>query len=110
MAAAQHNGERRFRAFARPQGYPDLRLPGGVVEIHERPAHGPQKLRVLGRAEAEQLHAELGAALRAFDLARDIARDVAAEIGDRPRAYTGPDPIRGQTLADVDAIERGEAA
>lgn len=95
--------DRQFITFARPQGYPDLGLSGQLVEVHERPAHGSPKLRVLSRAEAAQLHAELGQALRAFDLARDLAGVIAAEIGDRPRAYTGPYPIRGMTLADVDA-------
>lgn len=102
MATVSDTGGRRFAAFARPQGYPDLGLPGAVVEIHERPDHGAMKLRVLTRPEAAQLHAELGAALRAFS--------VGAVLVDPPRAYTGPYPIRGKTLAEVDGIAQGEAA
>lgn len=96
MTTATNAGARRFAAFARPQGYPDLGLPGAVVEIHERPDHGAMKLRVLTRAEAEQLHAELGQALRVFAVGAELV------ASDRPAAYLGPYPIRGKTLAELE--------
>ncbi|MFO6447846.1 hypothetical protein ACLBKU_11930 [Erythrobacter sp. NE805] len=97
-------GEREFRAFARPQGYGDLGLKGVLIEVQERPAHGTPKLRVLTRAEAAQLHAELGAALRTLMVGQAMADP------ERPRAYTGPYPIRGPSLAEVDVEAEGRAA
>ena len=105
MAKVLQPGGRAFTAFARPQGHPDLGLAGPVIEVHERVRHGLATVKVLTRAEAEQLHAEIGEALRAFDLAKALACEVAIEVGcsERPQAYIGPYPIRGKTLADVEA-------
>lgn len=102
MADKHIRAEREFRAFARPQGYADLGLKGVLIEVQERPAHGGPKLRVLTRAEAAQLHAELGAALRTLVVGEELAADC-----DRPRPYLGPYPIRGATLADC--LPREEA-
>lgn len=99
MATAPDTGARQFSAFARPQGDPALGVAGPLVEVHERQAHCLVKVRMLTEAEAEQLHAELGAALRAFTAARAPTEDIA----DRPRPYLGPYPIRGKTLAEVEA-------
>lgn len=89
---AMPNGDRRT----------DARIAGPLVFLREqRGAHKDPGV-ILTLAEAQQLHDELGRALRAFDLAREMAAEVAAELGDRPRPYVGPYPIRGQgTLAEV---------
>jgi hypothetical protein len=97
---------RRFYAVAMPNSDAKLGIEGHLVFLQERRVGVKEPGSVLTRAEAEELHAELGRALGAFALAKDLAR----EIGDCPRAYTGPWPIRGKTLAEVDAIEREEAA
>jgi hypothetical protein len=101
---------RRFYAVAMPNGDATLGIEGHLVFLQERRVGVKEPGSVLTRAEAEDLHAELGRALGAFALAKDLAREIAAEIGDRPRAYTGPWPIRGKTLAEVDALECEEAA
>lgn len=91
---------RVFRAVAMPNGDAQFRVEGPLVFLCEQRGGCQDRPKFLSRAEAEQLRDELSAALRCFDVAKDLARDVAAEIGDRPRAYTGPYPIRGKTLAD----------
>ena len=97
--------DRQFSAFARPQGRPEIAVCGPVIEVHERQRHGLVKVKVLTLAEAGQLHAELGATLRTFAVARALAADP-----DRPRAYTGPYPIRGHgTLAEVDCASSSAA-
>lgn len=116
---------RRFYAMAMPNGDKRLGIEGQLVFVQERRVGLKELGNVLTRAEAEALHDELGHALRAFDLARDLARDVAAEVGaagvptssclaagqqERPSAYLGPYPIRGETLADVGFIDASEAA
>lgn len=96
---------RRFYAMAMPNG--DRRLgdaiEGPLVFVREQRVGLEEPGNIYTRAEAEQLHAELGRALRAFDLAREMAEAVACEVGaaDRPRPYLGPYPIRGKTLAEV---------
>ena len=91
---------RRFVAVAMPNGDGRFGVLGELVFLSEQRGHCVDRPKYLSRAEAEQLRDELTAALRAFDAAKDLARDVAAEIAERPRAYTGPYPIRGKTLAD----------
>lgn len=94
---------RRFYAVAMPNGDAKLGIEGHLVFVQERREGLKEPGNIFTRAEAEALHAELGRALRAFDLAKELAVEVAIEVGsaDRPTAYTGPYPIRGATLADV---------
>lgn len=98
---------RRFYAIAMPNGDKrvDARVDGQLVFLKELRVGEKDPGTILTRAEAEALHHELGQALRAFGLAKELAASVAAEIGaaDRPTAYLGPYPIRGATLAEVDA-------
>lgn len=109
MESAPHKGaEREFRAFARPVGDPAMGVAGPLVELHERRAHCLAKLRLLTLAETAQLHAELGAVLRTFELGAAMAAE--GDTSERPRPYLGPYPIRGATLAEVDAAEAPAAA
>jgi hypothetical protein len=126
MTAAAYPFEgnpRTFRAVAMPNGDARFGVDGSMVFLCEqrRPASGSAAVgcdggvdrpKYLSLAEAEQLHAELGAALRAFDLAKSFAAGVVTEVAyaDRPRPYLGPWPIRGPSLAEVDALAHGEAA
>jgi hypothetical protein len=96
---------RDFRAFARPSGDLANGVSGAVVEVQERDAHCLVRVRLLTEAEAVQLHAELGQALRALALGRALAGGDSAEGWSGPVAYRGPYPIRGKTLADVGAAE-----
>lgn len=96
MTQPHQGAERQFSAFARPAGDPAAGVSGALVEVHERRAHCLVKVRVLSLREAMALHAELGEALRAFRLGAAMA----AGEQDRPRAYLGPYPIRGKTLAE----------
>ena len=100
---------RLFRAVAMPNGDARFGVAGQLVFVAEQRGHCTDRPKYLSRTEAEQLRDELSAALRCFDVAKDLARDVAAEIGDRPRAYTGPYPIRGKTLADCPPREEAPA-
>ncbi len=101
--------DRQFSAFARPCGDAAFGIAGPLVEVHERRKHCLEKVRVLTRAEAEQLHAELGAALRAFALAKDFAGGIASETG--ARASTAPYPFRDhRTLEEVFGSEVVAAA
>lgn len=103
---------RRFYAMAMPNGDKriDARIEGPLVFVREQRVGLQEPGNIYTRAEAEQLYAELGRALAAFDLAREIASAVAIEVGDRPRAYVGPYPICGKTLAEVDADDCRPAA
>ena len=94
---------RRFVAVAMPNGDARFGVAGQMVFLSEKRGQCVDRPKYLSRDEAAQLRDELTAALRAFDAAKHLARDVAVEIADRPRAYTGPYPIRGKTLAEVDA-------
>lgn len=103
---------RNFTAVAMPNGDARFGVAGPLVEIMQReimPRHRIEKVMILTRAEAEQLLGELAAALRAFELAQDLAQATAAAIAERPRPYTGPYPIRGLTLAEIDSVAAGEA-
>lgn len=112
MQTPHQGAERQFHAFARPNGDRALGITGPLVEIHERRAGRLVRLQLLSLPEAEQLHHELGEALRAPGLARQMAVAVAAEIGDpeRPRAYTGPYPARGPSLAESGFLQERESA
>lgn len=94
---------RRFYAIAMPNGDKRLGIEGQLVFVQEQRVGLKEPGNILTRAKAEALHAELGRALRAFDLAKEMAIEVAAEVGaaERPSAYLGPYPIRGKTLAEV---------
>lgn len=101
---------RTFRAVAMPNGDARYGIEGQLVCLCEQRGSGSSsgavgrsggvdKVRYLSRAEAEQLHAELGHALAAFDLAKDLAGSIAAEIG--ARASSAPYPFRDhRTLAE----------
>lgn len=103
---------RRFYAMAMPNGGKriDPQIEGPLVFVREQRVGLQEPGNIYTRAEAEQLYDELGRALRAFDLAKEMAREVACEIGARPMPYLGPYPIRGATLAEVDAAEAPAAA
>ena len=102
---------RIYRAVAMPNGDARFGIAGPLVLVIEQRKYCVDKPRLLTRAEAEGLRAELDAALRAFDLAKDFVRVVAQEMVDRPRAYDGPWPIRSHpTLADVADPTSGSAA
>lgn len=93
---------RTFRAVAMPNGDARFGVEGQLVFLCEQRGHSTDKVKYLSRAEAEQLHAELGHALAAFSLAKDFAGGIAAEIG--ARASTAPYPFRDhRTLAEVSA-------
>lgn len=98
---------RRFYAIAMPNGDAriDARITGPLVFVKENRVGVKQPGSILTRAEAEQLRDELTRALGTFSLAEELAADA-----DRPRPYLGPYPIRGPSLADIDAAQRGEAA
>lgn len=101
---------RRFYAIAMPNGDKRAGIEGQLVFVKEQRAGTKEPGSVLTRAEAEQLLRELQRALDTFGVAEALARDVAAPVGDRPRAYTGPWPIRGPSLADVGFLAATEAA
>jgi hypothetical protein len=92
---------RTFRAVAMPNGDARFGVAGPLVFLCEQRGGCVDRPKYLSRAEAEQLRDELNAALAAPDLARQLSQDIAAAIAERPRAYTGPYPIRGATLAEV---------
>lgn len=96
---------RVFRAAAMPNGDARYGIEGPLVFLCEQRGHCQDRPKFLSLAEAQQLHAVLGEALGTFAVAATLAADV-----DRPRAYTGPWPIRGPSLAEVDALDCGEAA
>jgi hypothetical protein len=96
--------DRFFSALVLPDGDPGCAVPGPLVQVDERTAGKGEIVRtkLLTRAEAEALQGALGRALlmiRASELNRANA----------PRAYTGPYPIRGATLAEVDSCGNEEA-
>ncbi len=97
---------RRFYAVAMPNGDKrvDVRVDGELVFLKELRVGVQEPGCILTRAEAEQLRDELNTALRTFRVARVLASD------DAPRAYLGPYPIRGATLADTGFIDEIEAA
>lgn len=103
---------RRFYAMAMPNG--DKRIgdsiEGPLVFVREQRVGLEEPGTIYTRAEAEALYDELGRALRAFGLAKSMAQSVACDVADRARPYLGPYPIRGKTLADVDADKGREAA
>jgi len=101
---------RRFYAVAMPNGDPRLGIEGQAVFLKEQRVGVKEPGSILTRAEAEQLLAELGAALRAFDLAKELAAGFAEEVAYRPRPYAGPWPIRGATLAETGFLDASEAA
>jgi hypothetical protein len=92
---------RRFVAVAMPNGDAQFGVDGPLVFLTEQRGLCQDRPKFLTRAEAEQLRDALSAALQAFDLAKDLAHAVAGV--DRPVAYTGPYPIRGKTLAEVES-------
>ncbi len=96
---------RVFRAVAMPNGDAHYGIEGPLVFLCEQRGHCQDRPKFLSLAEARQLHAALGQALGTFAVGAALAED-----GDRPRAYTGPFPIRGPSLAEVDALAQGEAA
>lgn len=91
---------KRYTAKALPNGAPRHGVTWPVVMLTKRMGSF-KRIIFLSRAEAEALRDALAAALRDFDPAKDLAADVAA----RPRAYTGPFPVRGATLADLGFCE-----
>jgi len=104
------NAPREFRANAMPAGDLKNGVPGPIVAVREyiKGAGRGGSIRTVkinerlySRAEAIMLRDGLNAAIRAFELAERLAQDVAFEVAGAPRAYQGPWPIRGQTLADV---------
>lgn len=95
---------RQFVAAAMPNGDALFGVEGPLVFLCEQRGGCQDRPKFLTIAEAEQLRVALDDALRTF------ARAEAMADLERPRAYTGPYPIRGASLAEVDAAERGEAA
>jgi len=91
---------KRYTAKALPNGSPRHGVTWPVVMLTKN-LGSFTSTKFLSRAEAEALRDALAAALRDFDPAREMAADVAA----RPRAYTGPFPVRGATLADLGFCE-----
>lgn len=111
------NAPRRYYANAMPSGDPKNGVPGPIVAVREHTQGAGRggalrtveiKEKLYSKDEAEQLRDELNRALRAFELAERLARDVAYEVAGAPRAYPGPWPIKGKTLAEVGF--EGEAA
>lgn len=108
---------RMFRAVAMPNGDARYGIEGQLVFVCEQRGGCVDRPKFLSRAEAEQLHAALDAALRTFALGAELAADPdrassGSAVGEQERArpYLGPYPIRGKTLAEIDAEARGEAA
>lgn len=100
---------RTFRAVAMPNGDARFGIEGQLVFLCEQRKHCVDRPKYLTRAEAEQLHAELGHALAAFALAKDFAGSIAAEVG--ARASTAPYPIHDhRTLAETGFGDEAEAA
>ncbi len=100
---------RVFRAVAMPNGDARFGVSGQLVMLCEQRGKCQDRPRILSRAEAEQLRDEIGAALRAFDLAKDFARGVATEVG--ARAATAPFPFHDhRTLAEAGFADTPEAA
>jgi len=84
---------RRFVAMAMPNGDGRFGVEGELVQVVESGGGAVDRLRLLSRAEAEQLRGELAAALRAFD--------VGEAITGRPCAVRWRYPFDHPTLAEV---------
>lgn len=94
---------RRFVAVAMPNGDAMFGIEGQLVFLTEQRGQCQDRPKFLTRAEAEQLRDALDAALQSFGMAAAMSEFFAEREADddRPRAYTGPYPIRGSTLAEV---------
>jgi hypothetical protein len=96
---------RVFRAAAVPNGDARFGVEGPLVFLCEQRGGCVDRAKYLSRAEAEQLHRELDAALRVFAVGPALAG------ADRPTAYRGPYPIRDHgTLADLGFLDDEVAA
>jgi hypothetical protein len=94
---------RRFVSVAMPNGDAMFGIEGQLVFLTEQRGQCQDRPKFLTRAEAEQLRDALDAAIRSFGMAAAMSEHFAERDADpdRPRAYTGPYPIHGMTLAEV---------
>ena len=105
---------RQFSVLAMPNGDDRYGVVGPILQVIERRGEMVPGLKLLSRAEAEQLRDELCRALAALELAEDMAEPgvpvdaggwPTEPIGGAPRAYTGPWPNPDfRSLAAVDAV------